>query len=1034
MKNLTFKSLLVIGLLLFQVPALAEDIDLFVGAPPAASDVPNVLIIMDNTANWSAPFAAEKAAIVSAVSALPQDKFRVGLMMFTETGGANTGNEGGYMRAAIRPLSSTTKPKFLALLNSIDVTADKTSGGKLGLAMVEAYRYFSRGAPYSGINKVKTDYIGNTSGTSASNAIYALTGNALSSVSATPYLSPVVPGSCAKNYIIYISNGPASDNTSDTTTATTQLSNAGGNTTTIPLKISGSQSNVADEWARFMRSSTASPVITTVTLDVDKKSTGAGPGWSELLKSMARSLDGNTKNYFDVSSSGPQIKDALDDIFSDILASNSVFASVSLPVTAGTQNTYLNQVFIGMFRPNADASPRWNGNLKQYKAGYDANGLLTTVDADGKEAINYTTGFITECARSFWTPSTVDTYWNFKWSGTCTSLNGVPTTGLEASNTPDGNIVEKGAQAYQLRSINPSTAPRTVKTCSSVFATCASTSTLTDFNNTNVSQAMLGAASTSERDALINWALGLDVAAASGIDGDENGNGTILTEMRASAHADVVHSRPVAINYGTTASPNVVVFYGTNDGILRAIYGNRTGTNAGKELWAFMPPEYYSKIKRLRENTTEIDFPGNLTTPRAPKDYGMDGPVTAFKDTTRTWIFSTMRRGGRVVYAFDVTTPASPTLKWKRGCPNAGNDTNCTNDNISGDFRDIGQTWSSPTVVKSSGFGSGLSPMLIMGGGYDPCEDADPNTCTSPKGSKIYVLNADTGVLLTTLPTDRSVVGDITIVPDSAGLAQYAYAADMGGNIYRITIGAAAPASWTLTKIASLGCPTTASCTANRKFMFAPDVVENNGIYYLMVGSGDREKPLLSYTSAASVANYFFMVKDKPTDSSWLSSENTTNGNCGSNIICLNSLFPIAQSGASPTQAQVDAKKGWNLGLSPTEQVVTSAITLYNVVNFSTHQPQQTLPGVCGKLGTTLLYKIKYTDATSANGTTDRYQAVSGGGLPPSPVAGKLILDDGTITDFCFGCDPGSPLKITPPTSSSSVIQPKSRLYWYIQK
>ena len=36
--------------------------------------------------------------------------------------------------------------------------------------------------------------------------------------------------------------------------------------------------------------------------------------------------------------------------------------------------------------------------------------------------------------------------------------------------------------------------------------------------------------------------------------------------------------------------------------------------------------------------------------------------------------------------------------------------------------------------------------MLILGGGYDACEDSDPHTCTSStKGNSIFVLDADTG-------------------------------------------------------------------------------------------------------------------------------------------------------------------------------------------------------------------------------------------------------------------------------------------------
>ena len=52
-------------------------------------------------------------------------------------------------------------------------------------------------------------------------------------------------------------------------------------------------------------------------------------------------------------------------------------------------------------------------------------------------------------------------------------------------------------------------------------------------------------------------------------------------------HGKVVHSRPLAINYGTSATgDDVVVFYGAGDGMLRAVRGNQTGSGAGNELWA----------------------------------------------------------------------------------------------------------------------------------------------------------------------------------------------------------------------------------------------------------------------------------------------------------------------------------------------------------------------------------------------------------------------------------------------------------------
>jgi type IV pilus assembly protein PilY1 len=144
--------------------------------------------------------------------------------------------------------------------------------------------------------------------------------------------------------------------------------------------------------------------VTVYTVDVNKVTTGQGPGWTALLKSMASVTSGK---YFDVSSAsaGSEIADALGRIFSEIQAVNSVFASVSLPTSVNTEGTYLNQVYIGMFRPDEDGFPRWPGNLKQYKLGI-INNQLRTLDADNIQAINTSTGFITECARSFWTPTT----------------------------------------------------------------------------------------------------------------------------------------------------------------------------------------------------------------------------------------------------------------------------------------------------------------------------------------------------------------------------------------------------------------------------------------------------------------------------------------------------------------------------------------------------------------------------------------------------------------------------------------------------
>ena len=1054
----TFKSRLLTGLAaatvaaLCQQPAAAEDIDLF-AQPPAAAGAPNVLIILDNTANWNGPFVNEKAALISTVQNLPVNadgtaKLRVGLMLYTESGGQNKGEDGGYLRSAVRDFADSPSPynyktRFVNLVNSLHILNDKSNGGKAGKTMADAYRYFAGQAPRTGNNKVKTDYTGNTAGgTAQSNAIYALpdvapNGNALDAFLGTPYRSPVASGSCGKNFIIYISNGAPQDNNSDNSTASGWLSadaaaaGISGATTQLPISPSGSASNVADEWARFMKKSTYG--IVTYAVDVDRVTNGQGPGWTALLKSMATVSSGK---YFDVNSGngGAQIADALNTIFSEIQSVNSVFASVSLPVSVNNSATFLNQIYIGMFRPDSAPLPRWVGNLKQYKLGLSAARRLETQDADSTSAVNNATGFITECARSFWTPTAVDSYWAFKPQGACLTV-----AGSADSNYPDGPVVEKGAQGYMLRAGTGARSP---------FNTCLATSPtsctdLTDFSiaNNNISATALGA-STAERDELINWASGLDID-------DENINAN-TTERRPSMHGDVVHSRPVAINMGTDVSPQVVVFYGGNDGVLRAINGNRTASigsfAAGTEMWAFMAPEFYPSIKRLRDNLIPIDYFGNtLTSPDPePKPYGFDGPITAHRSVDTLWLFGSLRRGGQTVYAFDVSTindnPPSPLLKWRHGCDATGCTTN---------FEEMGQTWSAPIVMKSA-FDPD-APMLIVGGGYDVCEDADPHGCTDAmgtfvgKGNRIYVLDADSGGWLTEFTTDRGVAADVFVIKDEAtGLAKWAYAADLGGNIYRISgvdanteIADTDPANWTMTKIASLGCPSGGCGTdpnrgANRKFMMPLDVVEAEGGYVILVGSGDREKPLKGWTKAYNASNYFFKIVDHPTDTAWLSSE-------PGQVIGLSSLLSIGVADPDPTATALATKpKGWYLGLEPHEQVVTSAITVFGTTTFSTHIPHEPVAGACGStLGKAFVYNIAFANAAARNGTdpSTRGEEIVGGGLPPSPVAGMVTLDDGTTTlPFLIGGETNSPLEGTEPIPSGLAAQPKSQTYWYIHK
>jgi len=1067
--------------LLASLCAHSADTDLFAGATPAGTDAPQVLFVMDTGASFSASNTSfrcnisatgavktdgtglaadftsldktnggvEQCALYSVISALPitTTSVQIGVMMFNssqKTYNALTGAFtsdcpsanaiGGCLVMPIAPFNSTTKPLILAWIkgwvtsgnSNYDIKAPANRGD--GQTMQEAWAY----------------YFGKTG------------------ISGRDYSAIAPTANCASKNIIFIGNNYNTQATpKDTTTASASPKNAlnGTHPTTSvranPAATTTELASITDtlslscragvqavnttegagayalNWALYLRDQG----VITNTIGIVGPTCDAA--YDVQLNKMGTPEVGGGKFYS--TSDFTTLVNAFNTIISEIQSVNSVFAAVSLPVSVNTQGSYLNQVFVGMFRPEESFLPRWNGNLKQYKIG-QLNGGLRLEDADSTAAINGSTGFVSECARSFWTPNSADTYWTKTPSGGCLTV-----ANSKNSNYPDGNIVEKGAQAYKLRNLTPSA--RTVKTCSPVFANCTA---LTDFSTTNavITQALLNSGGT-DRDNLINWVRGQNLD-------DELDKTT--TVMRPSSHGDVVHSRPVAINHGIDSSPSVVVYYGGNDGFLRAVNGNRgsptnaatgaitsggTTYNAGDEIWSFMPPEFYGSIKRLRDNTIPISYPTSGVATAQAKNYAIDGPITAFNGsisgTPKTYLYATMRRGGRVAYAFDVTTPGSPSLLWKKGCPNAADDTGCSTG-----FTSIGQTWGSLKTLFASGYGSGTSPMLISGAGYDACEDYDAlvaggknHNCTvaATKGNKIFVLDAVTGAVVKSFATDRAVVGDVTVVRDSAGMAKYAYGADMGGNVYRMVFESGAAASWSITKIASLGCDVPSSCTdstANRKFMFAPSVVTlDNVTFYVLLGSGDREKPVKEYLASKSVTNYFFMLKDTPTDNTWLSSENS---NCGANLICKASLLPITTS-ATPTDASLATKKGWYLGLVATEQVVTSAVTVFGTVTFSTHQPAITSANACvNNLGTTNVYNINYLNATTANGTAQRFEQVSGGGLPPSPDAGQVTLDNGQVVSFIVGSKPSSPLEFKLPPGGGSTAQSKSRIYWYIQK
>jgi Tfp pilus tip-associated adhesin PilY1 len=798
----------------------------------------------------------------------------------------------------------------------------------------------------------------------------------------------------------------------------------------------GSEARMTDEWAKFLfttdvNSATGQQNVQVYAIDVFKDAQDSRQ--TALLLSMAKYGGGK---YFQASNE-QAIINALRQIMIEIQSVNTVFAAASLPINATNRSQNENQVFIGMFRPDAGAKPRWYGNLKRYQiALFGSDAKLADASSPPVEAVSSTTGFIQPCAKSFWT-SASGSYWDFSpdSAGTCSA-------GTEFSDSPDGPQVEKGGAAEVARKgNNPPTTDttatylvnRTIKTCT---GTCTS---LVDFDSTNVTQANVSAADTTEHQKIIDYTRGVDV-------GDENlktGETAVPanTDTRPSIHGDVAHSRPLPVNYGGTTG--VMLFYGANDGPFRAVRGSD-----GKEMWSFIAPEHFSKLRRLQRNEVIIDYGLTPVPSPAPekKDYFFDGTAGLYQnaDNTKVWVFPTMRRGGRMLYAFDVTTPATPVLKWRKGCTVASMTDTAS---CSTGFGQMGQSWSIPAVANVKGYTNGGAaeagkdmPLVIIGGGYDPCEDDDvaATTCTSPKGNKVFVINADTGAPVASFTTDRSVAADVTLVDlDFDQRADHAYVADTGGSLYRIdfvnpgTTVTRGEADWTITKIAR-------TTGGSRKFLFAPAALPAGSKVFLSIVSGDRERPLISnYPYEDSITNRAYMLVDAfPTIASPAVPIDLDDPASVINVTSSNACTATKADGTS-------GKLGWRFDLGTSgargEQGVTSSTIFGGLVFFSTNRPLPASAGSCDQnLGEARGYAVNLLNGSGAVGTdslcgADRFGVFTGGGLPPSPVTGTVPINGKPVTVMIGGInrEGGASSPIGAQKVKPTVTQKRARIYWF---
>lgn len=559
------------------------------------------------------------------------------------------------------------------------------------------------------------------------------------------------------------------------------------------------------------------------------------------------------------------------------------------------------------------------------------------------------------------------------------------------------------------------------------------------------------------KDPLINWVRGEDST------GDEkslcppgtaagvNACPTPRVTIRPSVHGDVLHSRPAVINYGGPSGRGVVVFYGANDGVFRAVDGNQSA-NGGKELWGFIPTEFFSRLARQQTNSPPMLVPttppGISPTPE-PKDYFVDGMVGVYQllnadeSTNKAYLYLSMRRGGALLYALDVSDPLDPKFVWK--IDPTGLTTTAGLDSLTvDDYIELGQTWSQPKVALVEGYvdGSGKpKPVLVFGAGYDTGEDSEPPKANT-SGRGIYIVDAVSGQLVwsvtagastacggdatkakcTVANMNYSIPADITLVDrDRNNLIDRLYAADVGGNVWRIDLNRPRtcspapctpptndPTNWRAMQLAALGCDN-GPCAANvngRKFFYPVDVVTGQTYDAVIGGTGDREHPLVT-SPANSVQNQVYMLKDlnpgmvgnAPVGSpaavpavitKGMLFDNTCTTTCtnpADETTCTTTCpTPSYSDGAKGSDGTTTPNRGYFINLASGEKVVNAPLTVAGYAYMGTNKPKPPSPNTCGNLGEARGY---YLSPLSGEYGSSIFE---GGGLPPSPVAGLVNI------------------------------------------
>jgi len=821
-------------------------------------------------------------------------------------------------------------------------------------------------------------------------------GSATETVKGTKYYSSPISSTCDKNYIVVLTDGqPVSDSIS------------GARRGVLPgfdTNSCGSSDNCLDEFAGWAATKDVAEISSIAAHDGVQTITTHSIGFAldnssavQLMKDTAKKGKGD---YYEADSEAKLIE-----IFNKIIAqtvnANTTFTSPAVTVNAFNRATHLDDLYFTLFQPQE--GPQWAGNYKKYKLDFfvdtndvDGDGDKTErlpfiKDSLGAKAVDDVTGFFSETAKSFWTPT---------------------------GNAADGKEVKLGGAASILtntRKVYTNSSSYTVSGAVYVPATPDLTNSvnLLDKNNTAVTDAMLGITGYTPlitgvpyRETLLDWAKGLDVFSEYGT------NINTTTDARLEI-GDALHAEPALVQYaGDISNPDLVAFVGTNDGYLHAF-----DVDDGTELFSFVPQELLPKLGTAMESSGGgklYGLDGNIVAWAYDKDN--DGQISA-ADGDHVYLYFGTRRGDRNIYSIDVTDRNKPSLRWviKGG--------------LSGtDYEELGQTWSTVNVKKIKD-GTIEKTVLVFGGGYDTGQDGSTVRGSDGTGRTVFIADAITGTRLwsagkggdATTDMEYSIPARIKPLDISGdGFIDRLYAVDMGGQIFRFDInntnGNSLASSITGGRIADLAGATAIDA---RRFYYPPDVALVNskgGKYHsLVIGSGFRAHPLNK-----NVHDRIYMIKDRDTG---LTTSYTTLTEADLQDVTSNLSGGDGGTGTAGDAvraaelAKIQGAEGWYINLDDEdnpgawlgEKSLSEPLIIEGVAIVTTYTPDAPTSTVSCEpsVGTGKVFFLDLEDATPAfpidkGVRNERTQQLVRSGIPPSP---SIIMPKGGEATLCIGTE-----------------------------